>query len=121
MLGFSVLKAKQPPGVGKVIEIRVKNWVALLFRAKHLVAITLPFFGGVVFVVYFLGPDEEIQPQVRVHEFIHVEQARRPGPFYIEYFKSVIEGHGYMGSKLEKEAYRAQQDAQKSVPDWAAI
>lgn len=59
-------------------------------------------------------------PHKRVHEWVHINQAERPGAFYWQYFRAMWAGKGYGTNALEIEAYIVETLARKvGVPDWA--
>ncbi len=119
MLGFSVLHAQQPPHRRKVIEVVVDNWVGRFFQRRNWAGVTVPLFG-VAFIFYWVLPGEQPKPRNRVHEWCHVRQWERPGPFYFQYLWGMIFGGGYYANELEVEAYEKQWFAEEyGMPSWA--
>ncbi len=119
MFGFKMFVGTQPQHKGIVLEFAVCNAISSWFRAKGWGAVTLPFFG-IAFILYWLAPGEEVNSLIRVHEWVHIEQAERPGAFYVQYFRAMYSGKGYRTNALEEEAYaREAQAARDGLPDWA--
>lgn len=123
VFGFSILNARQPEHRGNVVEVLVNNRLGRWIRTKFgRAAITLPFFFGVCFVLYWMLPEEKLpSPYARVHEWVHVEQWQRPGPFYVQYLGALMKDGSYSGNDLEEEA-RAVVDRCRvdGLPGWAA-
>lgn len=119
---------EQPETNRSVFEFGVAGWLGKKLRAKDWYAVTLPM-PFCSFILYWFKSEEEIpDPYKRVHEFTHVAQKDRPGPFYVQYFKAMLrhrkgklDEQEYYDNDLEVEAYAAEEHAHKfGLPEWAA-
>jgi hypothetical protein len=119
MFGFDRLRMKQPPGLRHtVFEIKVDNWIGRWWRSRGWGAVTLPFIQ-VGFILYWMLPNEKVSPFTRLHEFVHVEQWERPGPFYVQYVKALLKDGAYKENDFEEEAFKRVVEAVKhGLPEW---
>jgi len=116
MLGLERLHLRQPQTKRPVFEIAVTNFFGRWMERKGWGGFTLAL--GLFHIIFYWMPTAEVHPLMRVHEFAHVEQAERPGPFWIQY----LQAHraGYKVNPFEVEARAAEQKAHdEGLPDWA--
>lgn len=119
MFGFKRLHLKQPATKRPVYEFQVTNILSAWFLNHNWAAVTLPLFGCCL-ILYWTLPEENVLPHKRVHEFIHVSQAERPGWFYPQYIKALMVGHGYKMNPMEIEARVGEiESLLHGLPDWA--
>jgi hypothetical protein len=104
MMGIDLVRLPQPAHKGLVFEFVVRNWFGRWMWSRGWGGFTLPLLGF-AFIFYWqpeAGPPNEC---IRFHEWIHIEQWNRPGPFWVQYADALKNGRGYKGNVLEKEAY----------------
>jgi hypothetical protein len=137
----------QPPGNTKrVFEVTVNGWLGKKMTNAYWAGTTIPF-PGFVLMLFWIGPViPEVDPLVRTHEWVHVQQdvdakwwivawyryikewcieAWKNTPNKLDFLKPwkyyEIYGNGYWNNKLEQQAYAieyADRD-NNTVPNWA--
>jgi hypothetical protein len=117
------LRLPQPPTKGKVLEFAVAGFIGRWFQKKNWggVTLTLPFLSIILFWVE--SESDLVHPEVRFHEFVHIEQRYRYSTaiqFVYAYSKENIQ-RGYWMNRFEIEARaRARAAAEDGFPDWCA-
>lgn len=102
-------------------EVRVRGRLGAWFVRRGWRGLTVG-----PFIFYWLLPGEDVDPEVRRHEFEHVHQeaALGPGPigwvgFWILYWWFHVR-YGYAGNPLELAAYAAQDTPYPDLKTWPA-
>jgi hypothetical protein len=140
------LTRSQPPGLRKrVLEVTMNGWLGRKMTSMNWAGTTIPL-PGFVLMMFWIGPDVPVlNPYVRFHEFVHVQQDVDAKWWFVAWAQYIREWAieawrhtaskwdflkpwkwyavyqaGYWNNKFELQAYAATgavHDAQ-SLPDW---
>jgi hypothetical protein len=121
MSGVRRLRLPRPPH-GAVLELVVANFFGRWMRRQGWLGFTLPLPALVLVFYWMEDPDEDPDPFVRVHEFVHVRQAQRLSFFSLRYLWALAADGGYHRNRFEVEARRIESAArQEGLPAWAQL
>jgi hypothetical protein len=141
MKSVARIHENQPAAKKKVIELEIGGWLGRLLQKHNWGAFTLPFPFFVLILYWSMedAPDGEVNPLIRVHEFVHVQQDEGNLFFLVTWVKYLYESvrriswksiranglskavlEAYYANGYEAEAYLVEDLAEKNgLPDWA--
>lgn len=97
-------------------QIEVRNWFGRWMWQRGWSGFTLPLPFGRAVVFYWTNDLGPVDPTVRAHEFVHVEQIRHLGSFmFVARYLWLLMRHGYRKHPMEIAAYAFEEYVRRSI------